>query len=99
MEDYIVLWSTVLWQGFSLALIICILARGSVATNRGRTLAIADLSFSMRLLIGMFSMVGLFSAAATAGTPTGLTGAAIAATLIGIIGGIWVGFRLIRGRA
>jgi hypothetical protein len=99
MQEQAILWSTVLWQGFSLALVICVLARGAVAKEQGRELRIIQLSLPSRLLLGVFCVVGLFAVAATAGTPAGLTTPAIVATFAGVGGGIWLALRGIKKAA
>ena len=93
VHEQLSLWATVIWQGFSLALVIGVLARAAVATEQGRRLRVR-ISMPHRLLVAGFCVVGLFAAAATAGGPARMSGVATFAMLLGVAGGVWGALRL-----
>jgi hypothetical protein len=96
MHEQVTIWATLLWQGFSLALVISILARAAVAIEQKRELGLIRLSLAHRLFIGGFCFIGLFAAALTGGTPTAHMGSAFVGLLIGAASGIWMAIRLIK---
>lgn len=92
IEDKLGLLLVVLWQGFSLALVVTILARAALrdsGASRG-----LRLSRRLRFYMAAFALVGLFGAAMLAGTPAGLSSEAIVATLLGAGAGVAAGVRM-----
>jgi hypothetical protein len=95
MQEQVTLWANALWQGFSLALVISMLARVAVAGEERRELRLR-LTLAERVFIAFFCFVGLSAAALSGGTPHGVTATATAIAFAGVAGGIWIALRVIR---
>jgi outer membrane lipoprotein SlyB len=95
-DEMLRLITVVLWQGFSLAFVITILARAALASSNTEKPNAIRMSMPLRAAIGAFAFVGLFGTASLAGTPAGLSEGAVVAALIGAICGTWLGYRFAR---